>query len=159
MDAVGSDHSAGTDPHANDAALATALRVRQRGVLGGWDQQPSAPGAELAASEAVLAVRPMAAVARPAIADGVTAGLLAVTTERLVLVDGHTETLAMLDQLDDVMVVADRLLILLADGGGFAIEAEQPRLLRVQLAGARSAHRAAQRRASPDGATSTPRRP
>jgi hypothetical protein len=89
--------------------------------------------------EQLLAVRQAAGVER--LVDGVRSmlsGPLAITNNRLLLVDGQPVTLASFDELDDVTLVTDRLLVMLTSGVGFTIDAVNPRLLRVELAAARA---------------------
>ena len=65
-------------------------------------------------------------------------GRLAITTERLILIKRRPVTLASLEELDDVSLMAHRLQVMLTTGAGFAIRAFRPRLLRVELAEARA---------------------
>jgi len=68
-------------------------------------------------------------------------GTLYLTSERLVHAGQRLREVA-LDQIVETSVALERLLLIdLADGSDLAIEVDQPRLLRVQLAAARVAAR------------------
>jgi len=130
---------ASTDAELEDEALAAAARARYR-----TDGIPSIEPdgsirSALGADEKVLAFRQGAAIERLG-EPGTTAvsGPLAVTSERLLFIDGHPMTLAVLEELEDVTVATDRLMVMLRSGSAFSINADQPRLLRVQLAEARA---------------------
>lgn len=102
----------------------------------------------LAVDEELLAARDGVSVEHVP-GDGQTAltGRLAVTSARVMLINHKPVTLATLGELDEVNLVADRLLLMTASGGGFTIRAGRPRLLRVQLAAARAG--VADRRTAP----------
>jgi hypothetical protein len=122
-----------------DEALAAAARAlyRTQGIVS-IEPDPHVRSA-LGSDEQLLAMRQVASVENVLERGGPRrSGRLAITTRRLMMVDGQPETLAGLDELDDVSVVMDRLLVTLTSGAGFRIDAEQPRLLRVQLAAARA---------------------
>lgn len=127
------------DAESEDEALAAAARARYRtDGIPNIEPDPSIRSA-LGSDEKVLAFRPGAAIERLA-EPGTTAvwGPFAVTNERLLFIDGQPITLAALEELEDVTVATDRLMVMLRSGSGFCISADQPRLLRVQLAEARA---------------------
>ncbi len=129
---------ASIDADVEDDALATAARARYRqdGIVGIEPDHRDALSTR--GDEQLLAVRQSASVER--LSDGARpiSGRLAITTERIFMLDGQTDTLATLDELDDVTLVSDRLLVMLTSGAGFRINAPQPKLLRVELAAARA---------------------
>ena len=135
--AAPTDH-ASIDADTEDNALATAARARYRqdGIVG--IEPDSGMRSALGGDEQLLAVRQSASVEH--LSDGARpiSGRLAITTERIFMLDGQTNTLATLDELDDVTLVSDRLLVMLTSGAGFRINAPQPKLLRVELAAARA---------------------
>jgi hypothetical protein len=123
----------------DDEALARAARARYRkdgiGSIDGDEGMRSA----LAGDEELLAIRQTASVERLSDAGrSPVSGRLAITTERLFMLDAQPPTLASLDELDEVTLVRDRLLVMLTSGAGFTITAPQPMLLRVELAAARA---------------------
>jgi hypothetical protein len=129
----------GIDADLDDEALAKAARARYRrdgiGSIDGDEGMRSA----LASGEELLATRQTASVER--LSDkgkSPVIGRLAITTERLLMLDAQPPTLASLDELDEVTLVRDRLLVMLTSGAGFTITAPQPMLLRVELAAARA---------------------
>jgi hypothetical protein len=65
-------------------------------------------------------------------------GDLYVTSARLIHIGGEVIVFE-LDHIEDAPIAEDRLLLLLADGVGIALDADRPRLLRVQIAAARAA--------------------
>jgi hypothetical protein len=142
----GTGHTPSLDPTAadveadlEDEALAAAARAlyRTSGIVS-IEPDPHMRAA-LGSDEQLLAIRQVASVEDLLERDGPRrSGRLAITTRRLMMVDGQPVTLAGLEELDDVSVVMDRLLVTLTTGAGFRIDAEQPRLLRVQLAAARA---------------------
>jgi hypothetical protein len=129
----------GVDAEPDDESLARAARERYRreGIPSitpdiGWRSA-------LSLEEQLLAVRQTAVIER--LSDRQTSplsGRLAITTQRLVLLDGEPLTLAFLEDLEEVTLVRDRLLVMLRSGDGFTITAAQPMLLRVELAAARA---------------------
>ena len=143
------------DQDFEDEALAAAARVRYR-TDGLASIEPDGDmRSALDADEQLLAVRETVSIDhRPIDGSPLTSGRLAITTKRLMVVDERALTLASFEELDDVMVVRDRLVVTLRDGSGFTVTAVQPRLLRVQLAEAR-ARRLDQTRASSTTAPET----
>jgi hypothetical protein len=122
-----------------DESLAAAARARFRtdGMVG--IEPDHQMRLALRPDEQLLAVRQAAGVER--LIDGVRSmlsGPLAITNDRLLVVDGQAVTLASFDELDDVTLVTDRLLVMLTTGVGLTIDAVNPRLLRVELAAARA---------------------
>ena len=140
----------GIDADVEDEALATAARARYRrdGII--RIEPDGGMRSALGSDEELLAVRQTASIQR--LTDRGQApmsGRLAITTQRLMLVDEQPLTLAALDELDDVTLVRDRLLVTLTSGTGFTINVVHPRLLRVELAEARASRWDAQTVASP----------
>lgn len=128
-----------TDAEVEDDLLATSARARYRseGIVG--IEPDERMRSVLGRDEQLVAVRQSASVERLSEGRGSsTSGLLAITTERLFILDAEPVTLASLEELDDVTVVTDRLLVMLRNGAGFTITTSQPRLLRVELAAARA---------------------
>ena len=123
-----------------DEAAADAERARlAAGDLP--DVSNSAKGAlELRPGEVVHAVRQVALLEG---GSGATplGGTLYLTSQRLVHV-GQAPREVELTDIAEIAVALERLLLVdLADGSDLAIEVDQPRLLRVQLAAARAAAR------------------
>jgi hypothetical protein len=107
--------------------------------------------------EELLALRGLAIVERfPHRDEPPALGRLAITTDRMIVLDGRATTLAWLDELDDVTLITDGLLVVLASGAGFAVSVAQPRLLRVQLAAARAGRAGGQAEASVDQGSDSP---
>jgi hypothetical protein len=138
-----------------DAARADEARRRfhEQGVI------PIEPddriGVMLAPGELVLAVRRSASLDRRHHRRADDPGLrgdLYVTTQRLVHL-GRSAVVYALDEILEADVAADQLLLVVADNRGVAIDVGDPRLLRVEIAAARSAARAAGRPPPEDGAT------
>ena len=102
------------------------------------DLRVEADGAvELADGELVHAIR-RAAILEQGDAATPIGGSLYLTSQRLVHV-GESSREIELDAISESAVALERLLLLdLADGSDLAIEVDQPRLLRVQLAAARA---------------------
>ncbi len=143
------DHvGAGIDPDMEDDALARAARARFRSDGIGSIEPDQGMRSALGGDEELLAVRQNASVERLAAGAPPESGRLAITTERIFLLDGHAVTLATLEELDDVTLVTDRLLVMLTGGAGFTIKAPQPKLLRVELAAARASRTERQTAAS-----------
>ena len=129
----------GVDAEPDDESLARAARERYR-----RDGIPSitpdiAMRSALFLEEQLLAVRQTALIGRLSDRQGSPlSGRLAITSQRLLLLDAEPLTLAYLEDLDEVTLVRDRLLVMLRSGDGFVITAAQPMLLRVELAAARA---------------------
>ena len=129
----------GADADLDDEALANAARARYRtdGIAG--IEPDDGMRSALESDEQLLAVRQTASVERLSDAGGPPLiGRLAITTQRLLMLDAHPETLASLDDLDEVTLASDRLLVMTTSGAGFTITAPHPMLLRVELAAARA---------------------
>ena len=97
----------------------------------------------LAPGEKLLAIRRHVALARPQPSDGAAAidpisGDLYVTSARLVHV-GRSMVAFDLDDIEDAALAEERVLLVLSDGAGIALDAVRPRHLRVQIAAARAA--------------------
>lgn len=140
-----------------DEALAGAERVRYRtdGIV--RIEPDHGIRSALGHDEGLLALRETASIVRrPHGESSPLSGRLAITTERLIMVDELSTTLASLEDLDDVTLVADRLLVLLTSETGFTIQTTHPRLLRVQLAEARASRRDRHTGASSDTASEVP---
>jgi hypothetical protein len=123
----------------DDEALANAARARYRTDGIGSIEPDDGMRSALGSDEELLAVRQTASVER--LSDegrSPLTGRLAITTQRLLMLDAQPETLASLDDLDEVTLVSDRLLVMLTSGAGFTITVSQPMLLRVELAAARA---------------------
>ena len=92
--------------------------------------------------ESVVSVRPSSVISRHQHDDGTDdyAGRLYLTSQRLVLL-GHTDVEVELDQIDELALAGERLLVTLTDRTGLSIDADRPRLLRVQIAAALTAGR------------------
>jgi hypothetical protein len=92
--------------------------------------------------ETVVAVRKSTVLSRPLRGEGTeeTAGTLYLTNQRL-LVLGHSRVAIELGQIDELAIAGERLLVTLIDGTGVSIDADRPRLLRVQIAAALTAGR------------------
>jgi hypothetical protein len=146
------------DPDLEDEALAAEARARYRTDGISTIEPDGSIRSALWAGEKVLAFRPGASIEHLSQRTAVPVmGPLAVTTERLLFIDGAPMTLAALEELDDVTVSTDRLMVMLTSGSGFAISAPQPRLLRVQLAEARASRLDGQTVASSRGTSEKPR--
>jgi hypothetical protein len=122
-----------------DEAAAAAARESANG-LPMLDPDPII-GPELRDGERVHALREGALMNR---LDGGPlpgyAGRLYLTDRRLVHAGQAFYSLA-LSTLDEVSIVGERLLLTLAGGEGVSFDVAQPRLLRVQIGIARTAHR------------------
>ena len=144
------------DADLEDEALAAAARVRYRTDGLASIEPDRGMRSALDDDEQLLAVRETVTIDhRPIDGSRPASGRLAITTKRLMVVDGRPRTLASFEELDDVMVVGDRLVVTLMSGSGFTVTTVQPRLLRVQLAEAR-ARRLDQTRASSNPASDPP---
>lgn len=129
----------GIDAESDDEALARAARARYRADGIGRLEPDDGIRSALGFDEHLLAVRQTVAVER--LSDGGRSplfGRLAITSERLFVLDDQPLTLALLDELDEVTLVRNRLLVMLTSGDGFTITAPNPMLLRVELAAARA---------------------
>jgi hypothetical protein len=130
---------AGLTDDTEDEALASAARARylHSGIASlepDWRVRSA-----LGRGELLLAERPRAAIDRLANGgESPMSGRLAVTSERLILLKRSPVTLAALEDVDDISLIADRLQVLLTTGAAFAIRALRPRLLQVELAEARA---------------------
>lgn len=102
------------------------------------------PSVQLWADEVVHAIRQAAMLEDGGAGDqtgGQFGGTLYLTSHRLVHIGRQTREVD-LGAIAEIAVSLERLLLLdLADGSDLAIEVDQPRLLRVQLAAARAAAR------------------
>ena len=114
-------------------------RLRERGIV------PIEPderiGVMLEPGELVVTTRRAALLdrrqSRPIDAPGL-GGDLYVTTRRLVHL-GRRPVVYDLDEIDEAIVVGDRLVLVVDDGLGVAIAVDDPRVLRVEIAAARAA--------------------
>ena len=98
-------------------------------------------GPLLAPGEQVLAVRRRIGFERRPASEGKAGrgrGDLYLTTARLVLLEQRAIEIC-LDQIQEAMVSANQLLLVLHDGAGMSLEVDRPLLLRVELATARAA--------------------
>jgi hypothetical protein len=104
------------------------------------------PGEQLLATRRGVALdrRAQAAFAGP---PGSVWGDLYVTSARLIHIGGAVVSFD-LDDIEDAPMADDRLLLLLADGVGLSLDADRPRLLRVQIAAARAARASSGSRSS-----------
>ncbi len=97
----------------------------------------------LAPDESVVAVwRSVGFERRPASSERPVAGHgdLYLTSGRLLVVGASTVEVGLLD-IDEAMLCGGRLLLVLHDGAGIAVEVRFPQLLRVEIATARAAAR------------------
>jgi len=124
-----------------------ADRARERYRAG--QMLPLAPDARAAAflepGEVLVAIRQSAQLERrqPQAGSGTPSGLggtLYVTSQRLVLL-GRVRLTIGLDEIQEAFLSGERLLLVLRDGQGIALEASLLRLLRVEIAAARAANR------------------
>jgi hypothetical protein len=92
--------------------------------------------------ETVVSIRPSSVISRHLRGDGIDghAGRLYLTSQRLILL-GRTDVEIGLDQIEELALAGERLLVTLKDGTGLSIDADRPRLLRVQIAAALTAGR------------------
>jgi hypothetical protein len=98
------------------------------------------PPIQLSADEVVHAIR-QAAMLEDRNGGAQSGGTLYLTSRRLLHIGAQTREVA-LGAITEIAVALERLLLLdLTDGSDLAIEVDQPRLLRVQLAAARAAAR------------------
>jgi hypothetical protein len=127
-----------TTEREQDAAAATVARARLRAEGPGRLAADPRVAPLLAPGERCIASR------RAVTFDRRLAGLrdrpsgdLYVTTERLLLV-GPAPISVPLDEIDDAAVIDESVVLLLTSGVALTLEADRPRLLRVQLAAARA---------------------
>jgi hypothetical protein len=137
-----------------DEAAAGAARERYRTRPMAAVDPDERIGPLLLPGEHVVAVRRSALLERRQPEPGTRAatglaGALYVTSHRLVLV-GRTSLSFGLGSIQDVMLSGDRLLLVLRDGQGLALDVQQPRLLRVELAAVRAAVQSGSQWAAPD---------
>jgi hypothetical protein len=123
-----------------DAVAATVARARYR--IAGPETIPPDPVVReaLAPGERLVARRCNTFVDRRQ--DGASirpAGDLYVTSRRLLLV-GPTSFSIGLDRIRDAAVIGEQVVLMLTGGVALSIEADRPRLLRVQIAAARRAY-------------------
>lgn len=125
----------------DDEDAAAAARVRYRHERMTPVPQDAAVTPLLCPTERLLAVRrdivlyrrqPTAGSDQPGVV-----GDLYVTSARL-LFRGRLTLSFGLDEIEESMLAGDRLLLLMRDGAGVSFEADQPRLLQVELATARA---------------------
>jgi hypothetical protein len=124
-----------------DAAAATVARARFRAE--GPDTLPADPRIArlMVQGELLVAKRGEVAVdRRQASLRDRPVGDLYVTSERLILVGSSAITIA-LEDIEDAALIGDCVLLMLTGGAAIAIEADRPRLLRVQIAAARAARK------------------
>jgi hypothetical protein len=128
-----------------DESAATDARARYRTEA----PQKLEPDERIAAlldhDEWLIAIRTSALLERrePRPGEPLAAGLggqLAVTSRRLILAGRHVLTFDLVE-VEEITLSGDRLLVVMRDGIGVALDVEQPRLLRVQIAAARAAAR------------------
>lgn len=139
----GRAESAQGDAAVDQAAADEArVRYRRRGVEGLDPDERIGPVLE--PGEQLLAVRRSAFAYRAETLESVATPPvvvdLYVTSRRLVLA-GPDMIFFDLAALEEAVVSHERLLIVLRDGVGLVLEVGQPRLLRVEIAAARSARR------------------
>jgi hypothetical protein len=153
IDAPGSDRSSGDElapvdelamPTADtDEAAASEARARFRTFGVEPLEADDRVRALLDPCEQVLAIRHSVALdrrlgsSRTSVIDSIR-GDLYVTTTRLVLVGEQVVTFH-LDQIEDSALAGESVLLILGDGVGIVLDADRPRLLRVQIAAARAA--------------------
>ncbi|MDA8202861.1 MAG: hypothetical protein M0Z49_08885 [Chloroflexi bacterium] len=156
--------SASVDPREADAALADAgdivaraaadeaaadaarARIRREGLRALAPDERVAPLLE--PGELLVAIHHAALLERrePGPGQHITTGVageLYVTSRRLVLIGRLTLSFE-LDAIADAVVSGERLLLVLRDGHGVALQVAEPRLLWVEIAAARARARSAQ---------------
>ena len=123
-----------------DEAAATEARLRYRaeGIAPVEPDEAILP--LLDEGELPFAVRRSAALDRrePKVGAHPSAGIagdLYVTSRRLILVGRHTVTFDLAD-IAEAVLSGELLLLVMRDGSGVALDVDQPRLLRVQIAAA-----------------------
>lgn len=129
---------------ADEAAADEARQAYQAGGLPAIEPDAGA-GAILEPGEILHAVRASALLEERALTNGAglpRGGTLYLTSERVVHTGAESTELA-LAAIEEMVVALERLvLIRLRNGSDLAVEVDQPRLLRVQLAAAIAAARA-----------------
>lgn len=130
---------------AEDETAATAARLRYR-IEAPRRLEPDESLAPLVDhDEWLIAVRRSAILNRrePRPSEPPRAGLggqLAVTSRRLIWAGRQVLTFE-LASIEEIILSGDRLLVVMRHGVGVALEVDQPRLLRVEIAAARAAAR------------------
>jgi len=132
----------------DEAASDARRRYRSHGI------EPLAPDARisplLTPGESVVAHHPSVGLARRLRSKEVEStvpvhGHLYVTSARLVHLCPGALTIA-LDDIEDAALIGDRVLLVTRGGVGITLDADRPRLLRVQIAAARAARTGPTRR-------------
>ena len=137
------DDAAADDAAADQAAADEArLRFRRQGVALLDPDEHIRPLLE--PGEQIVAVRRSAVMYRPQNPEQDASTQIEVdvyvTSRRLILVGPELRVFD-LATVDEAVVSHERLLLVLCDGVGLALEVSWPRLLRVEIAAARSARR------------------
>lgn len=130
---------------AEDEVAATDARARYRTETPLRLEPDERLAALLDHDEWLIAVRTSAILDRRVPRPGEPAGAglegqLAVTSRRLILAGRHVLTFD-LGEVEEIVLSGDRLLVVMRHGIGVALDVEQPRLLRVQIASARAVAR------------------
>ena len=131
---------------AEDESAAAAARARYR-IEGAPRLVPDdGLAALLGNDEWLIAVRRSAFLDRRVPSRGESSwpglrGQLAVTSRRLIFLAGRYVLAFDLVKVEQIVLSGERLLVAMPDGNGAALDVEQPRLLRVQIAAARAAAR------------------
>lgn len=126
-----------------DESAAAEARIRFRSEPMPAIETDAAVALLLESGERLVAVRRETSLERRQAdhtAAGGLAGDLYVTSRRLVF-QGRLALSLDLEDIDEAMLSGDRLLLVTRDGAGIAIDADRPRLLRVEIAAARAALR------------------
>ena len=110
----------------------------------GWSPTNALPRSWIR-DEWVIAVRTPAILDRRVQRPGEPAreglgGQLAVTSRRLIWAGRQVLTFE-LAEVEEIVLSGDRLLVVMRDGVGVALDVDQPRLLRVEISAARAAAR------------------
>lgn len=95
-----------------------------------------APGEQVIAVRHGVALDRRVASSRASAVDSIR-GDLYVTTARIVHIGDKVNTFP-LDQIEDSALAGESVLLILHDGVGIVLDADRPRLLRVQIAAARA---------------------
>ena len=138
---VRASHGVGplVDDEAEDLALASAARSQYLISTIPSLEPDRRTRSALRCQELLLAERTRASVDHWAVGRRASmSGRLAVTNERLILLRRRPVTLAALEELDEISLIARRLQVILTTGVCFAIRAFRPGLLQVELAEARA---------------------
>lgn len=130
---------------AEDHAAATAARARYRTEAPPKLQADQRLARLLEQGEWLIAFRTSAVVdrRRPRGGDPKWSGMsgqLAVTSRRLILMGRHVLAFELAD-VQEIVLSGDRLLVIMNDGAGVAVDVDQPRLFRVEIAAARATAR------------------